>query len=158
MPRNDVPAQITPRRHGRFALVARNDQTPLIPLFRLHIHYHIQHHNCPQIPHSLFRHSKQFGAVLIELYSLDCRVEFPYFYAFARADVPEADGVVGGAGGEEGGAGVDVDGPESTLVAVIGTEAFAVGGEPGADHLIFGAGEEDVAVFGVSMGKSQRSS
>ena len=36
-------------------------------------------------------------------------------------------------------------------MAVIGTEAFAVGGEPGADDLIFGAGEEYVAVFGVSV-------
>jgi len=35
-------------------------------------------------------------------------------------------------------------------VAVVGAEAFAVGGEPGADDLVFCAGEEDVAVFGVS--------
>ena len=42
-------------------------------------------------------------------------------------------------------------------MAVVGAEAFAVGGEPGADYLVFGAGEEDVAVFGVSVGKSQRS-
>lgn len=39
-------------------------------------------------------------------------------------------------------------------MAVVGAEAFAVGGEPGANHLIFGAGKEDVAVFGVSVGKS----
>ena len=38
-------------------------------------------------------------------------------------------------------------------MTVVGTEAFAVGGEPGADYLIFGAGEEDVAVFGVSVGE-----
>ena len=36
-------------------------------------------------------------------------------------------------------------------MAMIGTEAFAIGGEPGADDLIFGTGEEYVAVFGVSV-------
>ena len=36
-------------------------------------------------------------------------------------------------------------------MAVVGTKAFTVGGEPGADDLIFGAGEEYVAVFGVSV-------
>ena len=41
-------------------------------------------------------------------------------------------------------------------MAVVGAEAFTVGGEPGADDLVFGAGEEDIAIFGVSVGKSQR--
>ena len=41
-------------------------------------------------------------------------------------------------------------------MAVVGAEAFAVGGKPGADYLVFGAREENVAVFGVSVGKSQR--
>lgn len=157
MPRNDIPTQITPPRHRSLTLIARNDQTSLIALLRLHIYLDIEHHNRPQIPHSLLRHSEQFRPIIIELDPLDRRVEIPYFDAFARADVPKADGVVGGAGGEEGGAGVDVDGPEGALVAVVGAEAFAVGGEPGADHLVFGAGEEDVAVFGVSVGQSQRS-
>ena len=40
---------------------------------------------------------------------------------------------------------------------MVGAEAFAVGREPGADDLIFGAGEEDVAVFGVSKMTSQNS-
>ena len=43
-------------------------------------------------------------------------------------------------------------------MAVIGTEAFAVCGKPGADYLIFGAGEEYVAVFGVSMGQESEES
>ena len=37
-------------------------------------------------------------------------------------------------------------------MAVVGAEAFAVGGEPGTNYLVFCAREEDVAVFGVSMG------
>ena len=40
---------------------------------------------------------------------------------------------------------------------MVGAEAFAIGRKPGTDYLIFGAGEEDVAIFGVSVGKSQRS-
>ena len=43
-------------------------------------------------------------------------------------------------------------------MAVIGTEAFAVGGEPGADDLILGAGKEYVAVFGVSVGQESEES
>lgn len=158
MPRNNISAQVTPRSHSSFTLTARDDQTPLITLLRSDIDLHIQHHYRPQEPHSLLRHREQFRPILVKLYSFDGRIEVPYFYALARADVPEADGIVGGAGGEEGGARVDVDGPEGALVAVIGTEAFAVGGEPGADYLIFGAGEEYVAVFGVSVSfQSQRS-
>ena len=34
-------------------------------------------------------------------------------------------------------------------MAVVGTEALAVGGEPGADYLVFGSREEDITVFGV---------
>ena len=37
-------------------------------------------------------------------------------------------------------------------MAVVGAEAFAVGGEPGADYLVFGAREEYVAVFGIPRG------
>lgn len=149
--RDDVFTEIAPPRHRRFTLIARNDQTPLVALLRLHINLHIQHHDRAQESHSLLRHREQFRAILVELHPLDCRVEIPYLDALARADVPEADGVVGGAGGEERGAGVHVDGPEGALVAVVGAEAFAVGGEPGADYLVFGAGEEYVAVSGVSV-------
>ena len=35
-------------------------------------------------------------------------------------------------------------------MAVVGAKPFAVRTEPGADYLIFGAGEENVAVFAVS--------
>ena len=139
--RDDILTQITPPGHRRFTLIARNDQTPLIALLRFHIDLHIQHHDRAQKPHPLLRHREQFRAVLVELHPLDRRVEIPYFDALARADVPEADGVVGSAGGEERGAGVHVDGPEGALVAVVGAEAFAVGGEPGAYYLVFGAGE-----------------
>ena len=41
-------------------------------------------------------------------------------------------------------------------MAVVGAEAFAVGGKPGADYLVFGAGKEYVAVFGISKATSQR--
>ena len=43
-------------------------------------------------------------------------------------------------------------------MTVISTEAFAIGGEPGADDLIFGTGEEYVAVFGVSVGQESEES
>lgn len=153
MPRNDIPTQITPPRHRRLRLIARYHKTPLVALLRLHIDDDIQHDNRAQEAHPLLRHREQFGPVFIKLYPFDRGVEIPYFDALSRADVPEPDGVVGGAGGEQGRAGVDVDGPEGALVAVVGAEPFAVRGEPGTYHLIFGAGEEDVAIFGVSVGR-----
>lgn len=36
-------------------------------------------------------------------------------------------------------------------MAVVRAKAFAVGREPGANYLVFGAGEENVAVFSVSV-------
>ena len=39
-------------------------------------------------------------------------------------------------------------------MAVIGAEALTVSGEPGADYLIFGGGEEEIAVFIVSVSES----
>ena len=36
-------------------------------------------------------------------------------------------------------------------MAVVGAKALTIGGEPAADYLIFGGGEEDVAVFGISV-------
>ncbi len=156
MPCNDIPTQIAPPGHRRLTLVACNDQTPVTALLRLHIYLDIEHFNRSQIAHSHLGNREQFRPILVEFDSLDCGIEFPYFYTFARSDIPEADRIVSGARSEEGGTRVDVDGPEGALVAMVGAEAFAVGGEPGADYLVFGAGEEDVAVFGVSMGKSQR--
>jgi len=38
-------------------------------------------------------------------------------------------------------------------VPMVGAKALTVGGEPGADYLVLGTGEEDVAVFSVSVGK-----
>lgn len=149
--RNDVFRQITPSCHSRLALLTRNRQTPLVRLLGIDIDFDIQHHNRSQKPHTLLRHCQQLRPIFRKLYALYCRVEVPHFDAFAAANVPEADGVVGGAAGEEGGGGVDVDGPEGALVAVVSAETFAVGREPGADYLIFGGGEEDVAVFGVSV-------
>jgi hypothetical protein len=35
-------------------------------------------------------------------------------------------------------------------VAVVGAQALSVGGEPGADDLVLGGGEENVSIFGVS--------
>ena len=157
MPCYNIPTQIAPPRHRRLTLIACNDQTPVTALLRLHIYLNVEHFNPSQIAHSHLGNREQFRPILVELNSLDRGIEFPYFYAFARSDIPEADRIVGGARGEEGGTRVDVDCPEGALVAMICAKAFAVGGEPGADNLVFGTGEEDVAVFGVSVDKSQRS-
>jgi hypothetical protein len=58
--------------------------------------------------------------------SLDGGAELPCLEQLAGLDLPESDGVVGAAGSEQDGARVDVDGPESTLVALVDTEALTV--------------------------------
>ena len=103
MSSDDISRKITPRRNRSFRLIARNRQRPLIALLSLHINLNIQHDNRPQKPHPLFRHGEQFRAILVKLDPLNRGVEIPYFHAFAGAHVPEADGVVCGAGGEERG-------------------------------------------------------
>lgn len=40
-------------------------------------------------------------------------------------------------------------------MAMVCSESFAVGGEPRAYYLIFGTGEEDIAVFRVSFFRSE---
>ena len=120
MPRNDVFAEIAPCSNRSLAFVARYCQTSLIALLSFHIHLDIQDHNRAQESHALLRHGKQLRTVFVEFYPLHRRIEVPHFDAFARSDVPQPDGVVGGATGEEGGAGVDVDGPEGALVAMVG--------------------------------------
>lgn len=154
---DDVLAEVAPPGHGGFALLAHNGELLLVALLGLDVDLDVQHDDGAQVPHALLGHAQQLGAVLVELDPLDGCGEVPCLEALARLDVPEADGVVGRARGEDGGGGVDVDGPDGALVAAICAEALAVVGEPGADLLIFGDGEDDVAFAVVSVRKASQS-
>jgi hypothetical protein len=103
------------------------------------------------VPHALLCYAQQLGAVLAELNALDGGGEVPCLEALARLDVPEADCVVGRARGEDGGGGVDIDGPDGTLVAAVRPEALAVVRKPDADYLILGNREDEIAVGVVSI-------
>ena len=104
-----------------------------------------------QLPRPLLRHSQQLPPILAEFRTLDAGREVPRLEQLARLHFPQAQGVVRAAGGEEGGGGVDVDGPEGALVAFVGAEALAVGAVPGADDVVFGDGEDEVAFFAESV-------
>jgi len=101
---------------------------------------------------ALFGDGEELFAVVGEFDALDGGQVVPCFEQFARFHFPHAHGAVGAAGREEGGGGVDIDGPEGALVAFVGAEALAVGAVPGADDMVFADGEEEVAFLGESAG------
>ncbi|KND88935.1 hypothetical protein TOPH_06453 [Tolypocladium ophioglossoides CBS 100239] len=136
MARENVLAQSAPARDGGLALVAHNGEDLLVALLGVDI----------GVAHALLGDAQQLGAVLVELDALDGGGELPDLEAAARLNLPEADSVVGGARGDHGARGVDVHGPDGTDVAVVGAEALAVVGEPGADVLVLCDGENNVAI------------
>lgn len=69
-------------------------------------------------------------------------------------DVPQANGVVGGATGEDGAGWVEVDCPERSLVAVVCSQPLAIVGVPCADVLVLGDRQDKVSVFVVPRGRS----
>ena len=142
---DDVLAKITPPGNGGLALVANDGHDLLIGLLGVDVELDIQHDNGAQVTHALLRYTQQPGAILVELDALDGRREVPRLEKLAGLDLPQADGVVGRAGGDDGRGGVDVDGPDGTLVALICAEPLAVVCEPGADVLILGSREEEIA-------------
>ena len=150
---DDVLAKIAPPGHGGLALVAHNRQLLLVGLLGVDVDLDVEDDDGAQVPHALLGHAQQLGAVLVELDALDGRRELPCLEALARLDVPEADCVVGRARGENGGRGVDVDGPDGALVAAIGAEPLAVVCLPDADDLILGDGEDEVAIGVVSAAR-----
>jgi hypothetical protein len=147
---DDVLAEVAPPGHGGLALVAHNGQGPLVALLGLGVRVDVHDDNVAQVAHALLRDAQQLGAVLVELDALDGRGELPHLETLARLDVPEADRVVGGPGGDHGRGRVHVDGPDGADVAVVGAEALAVVGEPDADLLVLCDGEDEVAIEVVS--------
>ena len=153
---DDVLAQVTPTGNGGLALVAHDGELPLVRLLGLRIRVDAEDDDIAQVTHSLLRAAEDLGAILVELDSLDGGGELPGLDVLARLDVPEADGVVGRAGGDHGRCGLDIDGPDGTDVAVVGAETLAIVREPGADLLVLGDGEDDVAVEVVSAARVGR--
>ena len=153
---DDVLAQVAPPGHRGLALLAHNRQLLLVGLLRLDVDLDLEHDDGAQVPHALLCHTQQLCAVLVELDAFDGRREVPCLEAFARLDVPEADCVVGRARGEDGAGGVDIDGPDGTLVAAICSEPLAVMRLPDADDLVLRDGEDEVAVGVVSAARVSR--
>lgn len=138
MASNDVLGHVAPPRHGRLALVTNDGHRPLVGLLGLGIDLDIEHDDVTHVTHPLLGDTQQLGGVLVELDALDGGGELPRLQAPPRLHLPEADGVVGGARGEDGARGVDIDGPEGTDVALVSAEALAVVGVPAADDLVLG--------------------
>jgi len=143
---DDELAQVGPAGDGGLAGLAHDGHGALVRLLGLNVEGDVEDDDGAEMAHALLRDAEELGAVLVELDALHGGGELPRLEALARLDVPELDGVVGGPGGHEGGGGVDVDGPDGTDVAVVCSEALAIVGEPDADLLVLGDGEDEVAV------------
>lgn len=133
---DDVLGQVAPSGNGSLALVAHDDEGLLGVLGRLDVDVDVKHDDGAQVTHTLLGDAQQLGAVLVEFDALDGGGELPGHQALAGLNLPQLDGVVGGTGGNHGGGGVDVDGPDGTLVAVVGAEALTVVREPSANVLV----------------------
>ena len=149
---NDVLAHGAPASDGGLALVADDGQDLLVTLLGVDVGVDVDDDNVGEVTHTLLGDTQQLGAVLVELDSLDGGGELPGLDEATGLDLPEADGVVGGARGDHGRGRVDVDGPDGTDMAVVGSETLAVVREPGADLLVLGDGEDEVAIEVVSGG------
>lgn len=133
---DNVLGKVAPPSDGGLALVAHDHKSLLGVLGSLDVQADVKNDNGAQMTHTLLGNAQQLGAVLVEFDALDGGGELPGHQALAGLNLPQLDGVVGGTGGNHGGGGVDVDGPDGTLVAVVGAEALAVVGEPGANVLV----------------------
>lgn len=143
---NDVLVHVAPASDSGLGLVTDNGEDLLVALLGIDIRVDIDDDNVTEVSHTLFRDTKKLGAVLVELDTLDCGGELPGLEAAASLDVPETHGVVGGARGDHGGGRVDIDSPDSTDMAVVGSKTLAIVREPRANLLILRDGEDDIAI------------
>ncbi len=150
---DDVLGEGAPAGDGGLALVADNGEGALVGLLGVDVGVDVKGDDVGEVSHALLGDAQQLGAVLVELDALDGRGELPLLEALARLDLPQADGVVGGARGDHGRGRIDVDGPDGTDVAAVRAETLAVVREPGANDLVLGDGEEEIAIEVIPVAK-----
>ena len=125
--RNDVTGQSAEAGNSNLGqLIADNTQNVLAALLGLRVRVDVVDADGAELALTLLGHAEQLRAVLVELAALDGGSKLPSLEQLARLDLPQSHGVVGAAGGQKNGARVDIDGPESTLVALVDTEALTV--------------------------------
>lgn len=147
MASDDVLAKGAPAGNSGLALVTDDCKLLLIGLLSVEVGVDLDNDDVGKITHSLLGNAQQLGAVFVKLDSLDGGGELPGLDKATALDFPEADGVVGRTGGDHGRGGVDVDSPDGSDVAVVGSKTLAVVGEPGADLLVLCDGEDEIAIF-----------
>lgn len=143
---NDILGKVTPSSNSGLALVTDDGHGPLGVLLCVNVKLDVEDDDGSEVAHALLGNTEQPSAVGAELDPLDGGGELPGVEAAARLDLPQLDGVVGGTSSDDGAGRVAVDGPDGTLVAVVGTQALAIVCEPDADVLILGYREDEVAV------------
>jgi hypothetical protein len=120
-------AQVTPSGNGSLGLAGGDGEHRTVDLLGIDIDDNGENDNGSTVSHTLLSNCQQQSSVLVELDALDGGGELPGLKTSSGLYLPELDAVVGGSGSEESGGGVDVDGPERSLVAVVGSETLSVG-------------------------------
>lgn len=123
---DDVLVHVAPAGNCSLGFVADNGKNLLVALFGIDVRVDVHDNDITQVSHSLFRNTKELGAILVELDTLDGCGELPGLETAAGLDLPETHGVVGGARGDHGRGRVDVDSPDGTDMAVVSSETLAI--------------------------------
>jgi hypothetical protein len=161
--RDDVLGEVGEAGDGGLALVADYPRGVLVALGGIDVGVDLVDDDGGQVPGALLGDTQQLAAVGRELDALDGGGKLPCLQQPAGLDLPQAHRVVGAAGRDHLGGGVDVDGPQGTDVAVVCAQTLAVvriyvlsaGGArsagrgrltPCAHNMVLGDGKDQVAV------------
>lgn len=118
---DDVLAEGAPASNGGLAFVADDGEDLFVALLGVDVWVDVHDNNVGEETHTLFSDAEKLGTILVELDTLDGGGELPGLEAATGLDVPETDGVVGGARGDHGRGRFDIDGPDGTDMAVVGS-------------------------------------
>ena len=123
---DDVVGQVAESGHSGLAILTHNPQSLLVGLLCLGVGVDLVDDDGAEMAGSLLGNAQQQPSVGGEFDTFDGCREVPSLQQLARLDFPQAHRVVCATGREECGGGVDVDGPESTLVTVVGSQALTI--------------------------------
>lgn len=124
--RDDVLGEVGEAGNGGLALVADYPRDVLVALGGVDVGVDLVDNDGGQVPGALLGDTQQLAAVGRELDALDGGGELPCLQQPAGLDLPQAHRVVGAAGRDHLGGGVDVDGPQGTDVAVVCAQTLAI--------------------------------
>ena len=135
---NDILRKVAPASDSSLALVANDGEITLVALFGLDVWNDGENDDRAQMTHTLLSNTQKLTAIRAELNTLDGSREVPCLEQAASLDLPQSHGVVGATTRNHGGGGINIDGPDGTLVPLVGAKTFAIVRKPDTDLLVLG--------------------